>query len=263
MASLSASERAGGRLLAAALGLAAAAIAFGVAVTLGRGLAGGAAGPLLLPLAVSGALALGLGVTFVVASEVTQPEGAARARTVLSVVAPLATLIAFFAYSSDPGTVLRPPLSASPSSVPLATRPVSPQDPVLVVTDGEGQPGTPADSGRPPVAPGAGPRRPAGQGTAAGPRTVGPVRRVAAPVARPVVGPVGPVGPVARPVAAPGTSDPSTPVARPVRETPGSAPAVVSGEEPSVRSPSSGCPGRHRGWGRSRKAPRPRPCTKK
>ena len=121
-----------GRLLSAGLGIAAGAVAYGVAVALGRSLTAGGETPLLTPLAVCGALALGLGVGSVVSTEVAQPQGAAHARQALAIAAPLATLIALFAYSSDAAAPARLPLASSPAaSVPFPTRPVSPNDPIL------------------------------------------------------------------------------------------------------------------------------------
>ena len=229
---------AAGRLLAVALGVAAFAIAFGVAVTVGRALSGGTDGPFLVPFAVSGALALGLGVGSVVSTAVAQPDGVARAARVLTVVAPFATLIAFFAYSSDPAATVRVPFAGSPpSSAPLATRSVSPTDPILVAPD----PGTPPE--------------------ATPPRTSGdPVAR---PVSRPFVGPVAPEP--AQPVAVP-----AGPVVRP-RPVAGLAPIgpTIVGEpvtppaEKSYRPGSSGCRARSHGLGRSQPKPRPRTCRKK
>jgi len=120
-------SRGGGRLVAAGLGVTAFGLAFSVALIVGRGLTGGdLARSLVTPLAVAGGLALGLGVAFVAASEIAQPLGAARAARVLTVAAPLATLVTFLAYSADPAVTVRPPLASGPRAAPLATRPVSP-----------------------------------------------------------------------------------------------------------------------------------------
>lgn len=237
-------------LLAAGLGIAAFAVAFGVALALGRSLAGSAATALLLPLAISGALALGLGVAFVVSTAVTQPGGAARAARLLTVVAPVATLVAFFAYSTDPGAPVRVPFAAAPSvSVPLPTRPATsveapPVTPPTTVTS-EGGSGT-------------------GSGTTGGTGSRGTV---------PFVGPVAapPLGPLVRPARGTPTVTPDAPEAPGLAPRP--APLVDGGplrpaiDEPvspregtSYRPGSSGCRGRHRGLGRIRRGLRPRPC---
>lgn len=223
-------------LLAAGLGVAAFAFAFGIALSLGRGVAGSAFAGLLLPLALSGALAMGVAVAFIVAVAVGEPSGARRATRTLAIAAPLATLVALFSYASDPGSVAGP-LSALPTaSAPLVTRHVAPP---RVEVDTE----TPHVTVRVPVAP-VGPVPPA--------RGVTPTSARRAPAARPAARPA--AHPVLQTVAA--KAVPEELVVAPLVAGVSRAPAATS-----YRSTSPGCRGRHRGWGRSRKALRRRACT--
>lgn len=114
-------------VVCAALGVAAFAVTFSGALALGRGLSGSALAALLLPLVLSGAIAVGLAVAFVVAVAMEQPYGAGRVRRLAPIVTPLAALVALFAYAADPGSDVARPLtgaqrtpaaSPSPSAAP-------------------------------------------------------------------------------------------------------------------------------------------------
>ena len=143
-------------VLCAALGVAAFALTFTGALLLGRGLAGSALAALLLPLALSGALAVGLAVAFVVAVALEQPYGARRVGRLVPVVTPLAALVAVFAFAGSPGTppfagpaeVLEHPSSPAPRqptrqvAVPPAVRVPVPV-PVPGSGAGGGAPGAP------------------------------------------------------------------------------------------------------------------------
>ncbi|HWL35689.1 MAG TPA: hypothetical protein VNQ77_05795 [Frankiaceae bacterium] len=111
----------------AALGVAAFALTFVGALVLGRGLAGSALAALLLPLALSGALAVGLAVAFVVAVALEQPYGARRVGRLVTVATPLAALVALFAYAGAPGGGGGLPLAlGGPTDIVLGT-PRTPQ----------------------------------------------------------------------------------------------------------------------------------------
>ena len=201
-------------VLCAALGIAASALTFFGAVTLGRGLAGGSAlAALLVPLALSGALAVGLTVAFVVQTVLTQPNGPRRVRRAVALVTPFAALVAVVVYAADPSVQVGRPTAggAVPDViertpyVPPRTRtvvvpPAPPTRPVTPPVDR-----TPGGGDAPPANPtGPGPGgRPADPGTPNGPgvgpvapRPVGPV---VGPVAPPVAGPAAPPAPAPEP----------------------------------------------------------------
>lgn len=137
-------------LLCGGLGIAAFAVTFCGALLLGRGLAGSALAALLLPLALSGAVAVGLAVTFVVAVLLEQPAGRRKVTRTMAVVTPLAALLALFAYASDPTGQGGVPLAGR--DTPVVERPTPRPPRVVRVPAG---PGTPQVA--PPRAPGADP----------------------------------------------------------------------------------------------------------
>jgi hypothetical protein len=117
----------------AALGVAAFALTFVGALVLGRGLGGSALAALLLPLALSGALAVGLAVAFVVAVALEQPYGARRVGRLVTVATPLAALVALFAYAGTPGGGGGVPLALGPADGALGV-PRVPHRPPRVVS---------------------------------------------------------------------------------------------------------------------------------
>lgn len=171
----------------AALGVAAFALTFVGALVLGRGLAGSALAALLLPLALSGALAVGLAVAFVVAVALEQPYGARRVGRLVTVATPLAALVALFAYAGTPGGGGGLPLAFGPNDGVLGA-PRAPQRPPRVVS-------VPRTPRTPPVAPV--PRAPAPDAPVV----------VAPPVGGPVLSPPDVVP--ERPVVAPEAPDPA------------------------------------------------------
>src|SRR4051812_27707213 len=80
-------------VLCAAFGLAAFLLAFGGALLLGGSVPDSALTALLVPLALSGAAAVGLVVTFLVAVVVEQSYGLGRLRRLLAVVVPFAVVV--------------------------------------------------------------------------------------------------------------------------------------------------------------------------
>jgi hypothetical protein len=158
-------------VLCTVLGVAAFAITFCGAVLLGRGLAGSGLAALLIPLALSGALAVGVAVTFVVAVAVEHPLGHRRVSRAVTVVAPLAALVALFAYAADPAGQAGRPL-AQAGGLPSSGDGTQPRVPSRTISVPR-TPRVPAP-GEPVVV--AGPARPAGVVT---------VRPVAAAPARP------------------------------------------------------------------------------
>ena len=128
-------------LLCGALGIAAFAVTFCGALLLGRGLAGSALAALLLPLALSGAVAVGLAVTFVVAVLLEQPAGRRKATRTMAVATPLAALLALFAYASDPTGQSGVPLAGQEK--PVVERPTARPPRIVRVPAGPGTPATP------------------------------------------------------------------------------------------------------------------------
>jgi hypothetical protein len=233
-------------LLVGGFGVTAFLAAFCIALLLGRGIAGSVLAALLVPVALSGALAVGLAAAFVVAVAAEQPDARLMLRKVFAFLAPAVAVVALFAYAADPGAPVRSAAPApSPSAVPVPVRVPPRRTPPVPVT----------------------PPRPAGPGAPGHPTTV------ALPAPRPVIGPVvppvaGPVaGPVARPVAAPAAGPDRGPRVR-TPLTGSRTPWVserdtdwwVSPARESRSHPRSapGCRGRHRALGRSHRAPRPR-----
>lgn len=130
--------------LCAGLGLAAFVLAFFAALLVARGLTGGGLAVFVVPLALSGALAVGLGVAFVAAMAVSQPRGITNARRALAVTTPLALVLALYVAASEPADPVREPFVASvpapaptPPGPPGATGPrrvaVPPVAPVTVL----------------------------------------------------------------------------------------------------------------------------------
>ena len=119
---------------------------------------------MLLPLALSGAVAVGLAVAFVVAVLLEQPAGLRQVSRVVVVATPLAALVALFAYASDPAGRGGAPLARD---TPVVELPAHPPRVVSV------------------------PPRTQGVSPPAGPAPV--AQPVAKPAAKPVAGPVVPL----------------------------------------------------------------------
>lgn len=212
-------------VLSASLGVAAFAITFSAALMLGRGLVGSALAALLLPLAVSGGVAVGLAAAFVVATALEQPAGRRRVARLVGVVTPIAALVALLVYTADPTADLGRAIGGPdfPIAEPATPRPrrtvgVPAPPPVVTTPPVPTGPGTAPDPVAPdPVVPEpVSPEPPAtGDGTAGAPPVNGPV---VPPVTGPGDAPVGPVLP--DPAPRPEPEEPPREIAEPGTETP-------------------------------------------
>ena len=168
-------------VLCTVLGVAAFGLTFCAALLLGRGLAGSALAALLLPLALSGAAAVGLAVAFVVVVALEQPAGLRKVSRLMTVAAPLAALVALFAYASDPAGTAGVPLAGDSQVIerPGARTPRR----VVAVPDGSGTTAVPPATPPQPVV--TGPVRPLAVG-----RVVRPVTATESPEPAEVVRPL-------------------------------------------------------------------------
>lgn len=217
-------------LLSIAAGSLAAAVSFCAALLLGRGVVGSAVTAFLVPLALSGALAIGLAVAFMAATVLAEPTGPARVGRLVSYLAPVAAAVAVVAYV---GEITETPVRyATPAAAPAPGMRTAP--PVLPVPLAvPGLPVVPAVPGVRTVATARGHRT----AVDVAPATSGRWAPFAAPARRPVVQVRATIVPEVL------------------------VPEVSQAPEPvSLRRSASGRRGRHRGWGRSRRALRRRSC---
>jgi hypothetical protein len=224
-------------LLCATTGFMAFAASFCAALLLGRGVVGSAMTALLVPLALSGALAVGLAVAFVAATVLAEPTGSVRVRRLLRYLAPVAAAVALFAYV---GEVTEPAETTARAEV-LAGPGIRTAPPVRPPRLPGAAPAGSGPGSRVATEPGRAPGRRAG---AVALPAAGPVRN--APVTDAVAGPRAPLPP--------GTFTPEVVVGPAAEVSPARGRA-------SVRRSASACRHGHRGRGRSRRAPRPRSCT--
>lgn len=90
--------------LVATAGVGAFALTFCAALLFGRGLVGTSLSALLFPIAASGAVAVALVAAFGVATALEQPNGRVRVGRIVTVLTPIAAVVAVLAYAADPTT---------------------------------------------------------------------------------------------------------------------------------------------------------------